>query len=75
MILNTIAWVAKVEIPAAGVPSKSLTKAMLNKNLNRPDYPEEVELPTADLLKQPPGKYPVLGPDGRMPPRKPKKKK
>jgi hypothetical protein len=74
MILNTIAWVARVEVPEGGVPSKTVTKAMLNENLNRPDFPEEVELPTPDLLTQPPGKYPQLGPDGRMPPRKPRKK-
>jgi len=73
LILNTIAWVARVEVPADGVPSKTVTKAMLNENLNRPDFPEEVELPTADLLTQLPGKYPELGPDGRMPPRKPRK--
>ena len=75
MILNTIAWVSRVEVPENGVPSKTVTKAMLNQNLNRPDYPEAVELPTPDLLTQPPGKYPVLGPDGRMPPRKPRKSK
>jgi hypothetical protein len=32
-------------------------------------------LPTNELLTQEPGKKPVLGPDGRMPPRKPKKTK
>jgi putative membrane-bound dehydrogenase-like protein len=70
LVLNTIAWVARLDVPANGVPSKPVTKAMLNQNLNRPDYPEEVELPTPDLLLQPAGKFPVLGPDGRMPPRK-----
>ena len=75
MILNTITWVSRVEVPEGGVPSKTVTKAMLNENLNRPDYPEEVELPTPDLLTQPAGKYPQLGPDGRMPPRKPRKPK
>jgi len=48
---------------------------MLNQNLNRPDFPEEIELPTPDLLTQEPGKKPILGPDGRMPPRAPKKPK
>jgi hypothetical protein len=48
---------------------------MLNKNLNRPDYPDEIELPTPDLLTQEPAKKPVLGPDGRMPPRVPRKPK
>ncbi len=75
LILNTIAWVARVEVPANGVPSKSVTKAMLNQNLNRPDFPEEIELPTPDLLIQEPGKKPVLGADGRMPPRAPRKPK
>ena len=42
LILNTITWVARVEVPATGVPSKRVTKAMLNANLNRPDYPEDV---------------------------------
>ena len=64
-----------MDVPDNGVPSKAVTKAMLNENLNRPDYPEEVELPTAELLTQPPGKYPELGADGRMPPRKPRKRK
>ena len=72
MVLNSIAWVSRLEIPAGGVPSKPVTKAMLNENLNRPEYPEEVESPTADLLSQPPGKYPQLGPDGRMPPSPPR---
>ena len=75
MILNTIAWVSRVEIPENGVPSNPVTKAMLNENLNRPDFPEKVELPTPELLTQPPANYPVLGPDGRMPPRKPRKPK
>ena len=75
MILNTIAWVARIEVPQGGVPSAKVTKAMLNENLNRPDFPEEVELPTPDLLTQAPGKVPVLGPDGRMPPRNPRKKR
>jgi hypothetical protein len=75
LILNTIAWVARVEVPLNGVPSDKVTKAMLNKNLNRPDYPDEIELPTPDLLTQEPGKKPVLGPDGRMPPRVPRKPK
>ena len=77
LILNTIAWVARVEVPEEGVSSSNVTRAMLNKNLNRPDYPEEIELPTTDLLTQEPGKKPILGSNGRMPPRtskKPKKK-
>ena len=66
LVLNTIVWVARVEIPKNGVESKTVTKAMLNENLNRPDYPEEIELPSSSLLEQKPGIYPELGPDGRM---------
>ncbi len=77
LILNTIVWVARLEVPENGVPSAEVTKAMLNQNLNRPDYPEEIELPTPELLSQEPGKKPILGADGRMAPRpgkKPRKK-
>lgn len=73
MVLNAIAWVSRLEVPEGGVPSPKVTKAMLNLNLNRPDFPEEIELPTDDLLTQPGGKRPELGPDGRMPPRKPRR--
>jgi hypothetical protein len=75
LILNTIAWVARINVPADGVPSKVVTKAMLNQNLNRPDFPEEIELPTSEILTQEPGKKPTLGADGRMPPRAPRKPK
>lgn len=77
LILNTITWLAKVDVPKKGVPSKTVTKEMLNANLNRPVFPIEVELPTADLLTQPAGTAPALGPDGRsiQKPRKPRKKK
>jgi len=70
LILNTITWLARVDVPSGGVESKPVTKAMLNQNLNRPDFPEQVELPTKALLEQAPGKAPVLGPDGRVAPRK-----
>ena len=75
LILNTIAWVARMDVPEGGVPSQKVTKAMLNKNLNRPDFPEEIDLHTPDLLTQEPGKKPMLGKDGRMPPRAPRKPK
>lgn len=77
LILNTIAWVAQVEVPLDGVPSSKVTKAMLNQNLNRPDSLEEIELPTPDLLVQPAGKKPLLEANGRVaekPKRKPKNK-
>ena len=47
---------------------------MLNQHLHRPDVPELVEPPTAELLGQAPGKVPVLGADGRVPPRQRKGK-
>lgn len=73
--LSLIARVARVEVPKNGVSSKKVTKAMLNKSLNRPDYPQQIELPAPDLLTPPPGKFPTLGPDGRMPPRNPRGKR
>ena len=73
LILNTIAWVARVEVPKGGVPSDPISLKKLNENLNRPDNPEIVELPTSDLLEQEPAKLPLLGPNGRMAPRKKKK--
>ena len=76
LILNTIAWVSKVEVPKDGIISESITQEILNQNLNRPEWPEQVELPTPDLLIQPGGNVPELGPDGRaMQKRKPAKKK
>ncbi|WDE99317.1 ThuA domain-containing protein [Lentisphaera profundi] len=77
LVLNTIAWVAKVDIPVSGIPSPTVTKAMLNQNLNRPEVTEQIELPTEELYQQAPGKVPALGEDGRaiQRARKPKKKK
>ena len=77
LILNTIAWVTKVEVPKDGITSEAVTQEILNQNLNRPEWPEPVELPTPDLLTQPGGKVPELGPDGRamQKKRKPAKKK
>ena len=73
LILNTIAWVARVKVPKGGVPSDPVSLKKLNENLNRPDNPEIVELPTSDLLEQEPAILPLLGPDGRMAPRKKKR--
>ena len=75
LVLNTIAWVARVDVPKGGVSSKKVTRAMLNVNLNRPASPEIVELPTEELLQQSAKAFPVLGPDGRMPARKRPRKK
>ncbi|MBT3540245.1 MAG: SGNH/GDSL hydrolase family protein [Opitutae bacterium] len=73
LILNTIAWVAQVKVPPGGVPSDSISLKKLNENLNRPDNPEIVVLPTSDLLEQEPATLPLLRPDGRMAPRKKKR--
>ena len=61
LILNTIAWVTRIEVPANGVPSQPITLEKLNINLNRPDNPEIVELPTEDLLAQEPALSLCLG--------------
>jgi putative membrane-bound dehydrogenase-like protein len=73
VILNSIAWLARLEVPQGGVPSQPVTRAMLNENLIRPQWPEEIDLPTSDLLEQPAGTAPELGPDGRVPPRNTKR--
>ena len=62
-----------MKVPPGGVPSDSISLKKLNENLNRPDNPEIVELPTSDLFEQEPAKLPLLGPDGRMAPRKKKR--
>ena len=66
-----------MEVPKDGITSEAVTQEILNQNLNRPEWPEPVELPTPDLLTQPGGKVPELGPDGRamQKKRKPAKKK
>jgi len=52
------------------VHGEPITLERLNEKKNRPDNPEIVELPTSDLIEQEPASLPLLGPDGRMAPRK-----
>ncbi|MCH2208520.1 MAG: ThuA domain-containing protein [Lentisphaerales bacterium] len=65
LILNTITWVSGVEVPAKGVESAKITKEILNKNLNRPDYPEKIELPSTDFTVANPAKIYPLDETGR----------
>lgn len=55
LVLNTIAWVARVEVPANGIESRTVTQEMLNQNLNRPNFPEKITLPSKSLFDQKPG--------------------
>ena len=36
LVLNSIVWLARAEVPEGGVPSKPVTLEMLNANLDRP---------------------------------------
>ncbi|MGJ8656084.1 MAG: PVC-type heme-binding CxxCH protein [Akkermansiaceae bacterium] len=60
LALNAIVWVARAEVPADGVQSKTITKEMLNENLDKPVEGKPIELPTAELYKQKPMKQPDL---------------
>ena len=74
LILNTITWVSGVEVPVEGVESSKITKEILNKNLNRPDHPEAIELPSTDYTVANPAKIYPLDENGRaIDPRKKKK--
>lgn len=44
LVLNAIVWTAKVEVPANGVSSKSLTEAELNANLDEKGKPANLKL-------------------------------
>ncbi|MEO0414905.1 MAG: hypothetical protein AAF226_08135 [Verrucomicrobiota bacterium] len=45
-ILNTITWVSRIDVPENGVDSTSFTVEMLNENLNSPNHPDRVPMPT-----------------------------
>ena len=60
LILNSIVWLARAEVPEGGVISKSITQEELNKNLDRPVAGVPVLLPTEALLKQEPMAQPDL---------------
>lgn len=66
LILNSIAWAAKINIPSEGVPSKSLTVTDLNQNLNHPNEQMVIRLPSADLYEFKPPRAPKLGANGRV---------
>lgn len=53
VVLNAIAWTAKVEVPEAGVPSLAVTEAQLNENLDEKKEMVHVALPSAADLTQP----------------------
>ncbi len=66
LVLNAIIWTARLEVPEGGVKSKSITKEMLNANLDRPkkhDLP--LELPTAELYNQTPMNLPLYDKNGK----------
>lgn len=53
LVLNGIAWVAKVDIPRDGVSSEPITEAQLNENLDEKKKMEHVSLPSDADLTQP----------------------
>ncbi|MFK7909536.1 MAG: PVC-type heme-binding CxxCH protein [Akkermansiaceae bacterium] len=60
LVLNAIVWLARVDVPKDGVPSKAITQEQLNENLDRPVKGKPVILPTDALLKYRPMKMPDL---------------
>jgi hypothetical protein len=60
LVLNSIVWLARAEVPPNGVPSKPITLDMLNANLDRPEKGKPIQLPTPDLLQQTPMPLPNL---------------
>jgi len=65
LILNTIVWTARMEVPEGGVTSKPLTKEEINANLDRPNPNKPIELPTDQLLKQKPMVQPWFDQKGK----------
>ncbi len=57
LVLNSIVWVARGEVPSGGVPSQPITLAELNENLDEPTG-TPIALPTAEILEQPAMKRP-----------------
>jgi hypothetical protein len=53
VVLNAIAWTAKVEVPEAGVTSLAVTEARLNENLDEKKEMIHVALPSTADLNQP----------------------
>ena len=65
LVLNAIVWSARMEVPEGGVNSKTVTKEMINANLDRPVKGKPIELPTDELLKQKPMPQPWFDKDGK----------
>ena len=53
IVLNAIAWTAKIDVPAGGVPSEPITELQLNENLDPKKTMVRVALPSDDDLTQP----------------------
>ncbi|RYD33979.1 MAG: hypothetical protein EOP87_10040, partial [Verrucomicrobiaceae bacterium] len=71
LVLNTIAWTAKVEVPKDGVKSKPLTEDDINANLDPKGNPvrltlvkkdEWKKIPTAPIQRDREAGFPQLGP-------------
>ena len=52
LVLNSVVWLARAEVPATGVPSKAITQEQLNANLDRPAKNKPLKLPDGSELKQ-----------------------
>lgn len=52
LVLNAIAWTAKVEVPAKGVPSKPISEAELNANLDDKGKPANLKVVEAGEFKK-----------------------
>jgi len=52
LVLNAIVWTAGVEVPVKGVPSKPLTEAELNANLDDKGKPANLKLVVAGEFKK-----------------------
>jgi len=75
LVLNSIVWLARSEVPKGGVKSKTVTLEMLNENLDRPVKGKPVPLPTEALLQQKPMKRPNLEERKKAAEKKKQKKK
>lgn len=60
LVMNAIVWSARVDVPEAGVPAGTVTVDELNANLDKKKNMIRVELPTDELLNQPPMPLPDL---------------
>jgi len=53
VVLNAIAWTAKIDVPEGGVKSAAVTEAQLNENLDEKKEMIHVNLPSESDLTQP----------------------